>query len=171
VQRVVIVGPSGAGKSELAQRLGRLTGLPVVHLDRFFWGPSWTRIPEETGRRALAEAVADDRWILDGDFLELGPDDPRWARADAVWFLDLPRRTCIRRVLWRLVRDRRRRRPDLPDGAREAFDWELLGWIWRYPRLDRPRVLALLAGLPHGVDVRHVTSPRELTKSLPVGTT
>jgi adenylate kinase family enzyme len=115
--------------------------------------------------------VAGDRWILDGNFLQQGADDPRFARADTVFFLDLPRRTCLRRVLWRLVRDRWRSRPDLPDGASEGFDLALLSWIWRYPHADRPRVLRLLEQLPDGVEVHHVRSPRALTKSLRAGTT
>jgi adenylate kinase family enzyme len=171
VQRVVILGPGGAGKSELARALGERTGLPVVHLDRLFWGPGWEPAPHAEARRALAAAVAGDRWILDGNFLDLGVDDPRFARADTVFFLDLPRRTCLRRVLWRLLRDRRRARPDLPDGAPEGLDLALLRWIWRYPHVDRPRVLGLLEALPAGVEVHHVRSAGALTKSLRAGTT
>ena len=37
VQRVVIVGPGAAGKTVLAARLGVLTGLPVIELDKVFW--------------------------------------------------------------------------------------------------------------------------------------
>ena len=174
MQRVVILGPAGAGKSELAGTLARRTGLPVVHLDRLFWGPEWTPARREQAERALADVVACDRWILDGNFLAAGREDPRFARADSVIFLDLPRSTCLRRVLWRLVRDRGRSRPDLPDGSREGFDWPLLRWIWRYPHVDRLRVLDLLAGLDPDVDVRHLRSAsdvRVLTKSLPAGPT
>jgi adenylate kinase family enzyme len=171
VERVVVLGPGGAGKSELARLLGERTGLPVVHFDRLFWGPGWEPVPRAEAQRRLTEAVAGDRWILDGNFLDLGVDDPRFARADTVFFLDLPRRTCLRRALWRLVRDRGRARPDLPDGASEGFDWPFLRWIWRYPHEDRPRVLRLLEALPAGVDVRHLRSADALTKSLRAGTT
>ena len=100
--------------------------------------------------------VAGRRWVLDGNFLdEVGDADARFVRADTVVFLDLPRTTCVWRVLKRLARDRGRSRADLPEGCSEGFDLELLRWIWRYPRTDRPRVLRLLAGLGPGVDVRH----------------
>jgi len=36
VQRVAIIGSGGAGKSQLARELGRITGLPVIHLDVLF---------------------------------------------------------------------------------------------------------------------------------------
>lgn len=160
MQRVVVLGPGGAGKTEVANAISQRTGLPVVHLDRIFWRENWAPAPRGEARRELDAAIAGDRWILDGNFLDAG--DSRFERADTVVFLDLPRRTCFRRVLWRLVRDRRRGRADLPKGSREGFDPDFLRWIWRYPHVDRPRVLALLAELEDRVDVRRLRSPREV---------
>ena len=120
MRRVVILGPGGAGKSELARELSRRTGLPVVHLDPLFWREDWQPAPEAEARRELAEAVAEEEWILDGNFLTFEDGDPRFARADTVVFLDLPRLTCLWRVLRRLVRDRGRR-PDLPERGVEAL--------------------------------------------------
>jgi len=163
MERIVILGPGGAGKSELAGELSRRTGLPVVHLDRLFWGPGWAPVPSDEAQRSLETAVAGDRWILDGNFL--GDDgDGRFDRADTVVFLDLPRRTCIRRALWRLVRDRRRSRADLPEGCAEGLDLPFLRWIWRYPRVDRPGVLELLSGLGSRVDIRHLQSAAEVRR-------
>src|SRR5215212_10697456 len=122
MERVVILGPGGAGKTHVALALARASGLPVVHLDRLFWRPGWKLAVEKESRPAVAEAVAADRWILDGNFLGLGADDPRFARADTVVFLDLPRVTCVRRAVARVVRNRHRRRPDLPDGCAESVD-------------------------------------------------
>jgi adenylate kinase family enzyme len=36
MKRVVIFGPGGLGKSTLAVRLGEITGLPVIELDKMF---------------------------------------------------------------------------------------------------------------------------------------
>ena len=155
----MILGPGGAGKTELATSISRRTGLPVVHLDVLFWRPGWTPATREEARSDFAAAIGGERWILDGNFLvESGHDDARFDRADTVIFLDLPRSTCLWRVLKRLVRDRRRSRPDLPEGCSEGFDLSLLRWIWRYPRTDRPRVLGILARLEPGVEVRHLRS-------------
>jgi adenylate kinase family enzyme len=161
---VVILGPGGAGKSELATRISQRTGLPVVHLDVVFWRKGWTPAPREEALSDLAAATARERWILDGNFLEAGLTDPRFDRADTVIFLDLSRARCLSRVLKRLVRDRRRRRPDLPEGCYEGFDLEFLRWIWRYPRTDRPRVLRLLARLGPDVNVRHLRSPSDVRR-------
>jgi adenylate kinase family enzyme len=74
MERVVILGPGGAGKSELAGEISRRTGLPVVYLDRIFWRPGWAPAPRGEARCELAEAIAGDRWIVDGNFLSAGDD-------------------------------------------------------------------------------------------------
>ena len=143
VQRVAIIGPGGSGKSELARQIAARTGLPVTHLDVLFWREGWTPAPTEEATAKLAAVVAGERWIVDGNFL--AEDAHRFARADTVIFLDLPRRTCLWRIAKRLVRDRRRVRADLPDGCRESLDPDGIRWIWHYRRRDRPQVLRLLA--------------------------
>lgn len=164
MQRVAILGNGGAGKSELAREIACRTGLPVVHLDVLFWRRGWTPAPHEEFRRVLAAAIAGERWILDGNFLSAEPDTPRFDRADTVIFVDLSRTTCLRRALWRLVRDRRRQRSDLPEECTEGFDLDFLRWIWRYPRDDRPQVLRMLAGLSGRADVRHLRSRSDVRR-------
>jgi len=39
MKRVLILGRGASGKSTLARRLGEITGLPVVELDKAFWRP------------------------------------------------------------------------------------------------------------------------------------
>ena len=158
MERVVILGPGGAGKTTVANELAERTGLPLVYLDRIFWRKSWAPAPRDEAERELAEAVEHERWILDGNFL--ASPCGRFERADTVVFLDLSRRLCLWRVLSRCVRDRSRSRADLP--ASEGFDLELLRWIWRYSRVDRPRVLELLEGLPEQVRVHRLRTRAEV---------
>jgi adenylate kinase family enzyme len=132
-----------------------------------FWRQGWTRAPAEEARRGLATAVAGERWILEGNFLDAdGGAGGRFERADTVVFLDLPRRRCLWRILSRRVRDRGRSRRDLPEGCREGFDPGLLWWIWRYPSADRPRVLTLLDGLDSRVAVHRLRSGLEIKRFL-----
>ena len=158
MQRVAILGSGGAGKSALAAAIAERTGLPVVHLDVLYWKPGWTQPTEEEFAAALDDAVAGERWILDGNFLRHDGPDPRFARADTVVFLDLPRTTCLWRVVKRRVQEARRPRRDLPEGCRESVDLEFMRWVWQYPQRNRPRMLALLDALD-GVDVRRLRSP------------
>jgi len=166
-RRVVVLGSAGAGKSLLARRISLRTGLPVIHLDRVFWRKGWMPAPREDALRELGAAIRGADWILDGNFLAAGNQDPRFARADTVIFLDLSRTRCLWRVLKRLVRDRRRGRPDLPEGCREAFDVSLVRWVWSYPRADRPGVLQILRQLDRQlVEVHHFRSPRAVERFL-----
>jgi hypothetical protein len=117
VERVAILGCAGAGKTRAALLVAERTGLPVVHLDVLFWRAGWVAA-EETEAQAALVAVADaPRWIIEGSFVRDGSDQ-RFARADTVIFLDVGRWRCLGRVLRRLVRDRGRRRADLPPAAR-----------------------------------------------------
>lgn len=176
MQRVVILGPGGAGKSELARRIAARTGLPVTHLDVLFYRENWTPAPRADAVAQVAAVAATDRWIIDGNFLDGSfldgnfvdgsGADGRFARADTVIFLDLPRRICIRRVIHRFLRDRRRDRPDLPVGSREGFDPEGLRWIWHYRRRNRPQVVRLLAAVPACTRVHHLRSPAQVRRYL-----
>ncbi|MFJ1751896.1 hypothetical protein [Kitasatospora sp. NPDC088134] len=127
MERVVVLGRGGAGKSTLAAALGTATGLPVVELDKHFWGPGLEATPPERWaavRRGLAGA---DRWIMDGD---LGPYDVlevRLRRADTAVLLDLPFWLCA----WRAVRR-----------SRERLDfWR---WVWSWRRRSLPLLLAAI---------------------------
>jgi adenylate kinase family enzyme len=164
VERVVVLGSSGSGKTVLAEAIARRTGLPLIYLDLLFWRAGWKRAPQDESVRALEAELSANRWIAEGDFL--GAGDTRFERADTVIFLDFPRLTCTRRVLWRLVRDRRRSRPDLPEGCSEELDLELLGWVWAYPRDVRPRVLEILESLDPRVAVHHLRSPADVQRFL-----
>jgi adenylate kinase family enzyme len=150
----------------VARELAKRTGLPVVHLDVLFWWPGWTASPDEEFRAALDAAVAEERWILDGNFLRDVADDPRFARADTVVFLDYPRTTCVRRAVWRSLRDRRRPRVDLPEGCPEGFDWPFLRWVWNYPRKNRPDVLARIEALGPEVAVHRLQSDADVRRFL-----
>jgi adenylate kinase family enzyme len=143
MRRVLVVGSSGAGKSRLARELAGRTGLPLVYLDRLYWRPGWRSAADEEWRQIVRDAIAGEGWILDGNYG--GTMELRLESADTVIFLDLPRLTCIRRVVLRSFTGRRR--ADLPDGCRERVFPELrfLRWIWSYPARHRPVVVARLA--------------------------
>ena len=67
-RRILVVGSGGAGKSTFARRLGELTGLPVVHLDRHFWRAGWKATPTDEWNTTVAQLAATPEWIMDGNF-------------------------------------------------------------------------------------------------------
>ena len=94
MQRVAIVGSGGAGKTTFANRLGETLGLPVTHLDEHYWQPGWTATPGEQWRDRQRRLIADDRWIIDGNYGSTL--DLRLARADTVIILAYSRWRCLR---------------------------------------------------------------------------
>jgi adenylate kinase family enzyme len=163
---VAIVGSGGAGKSVLAAAIAERTGLPVVHLDTEYWQPGWTAPPRSEFDAKLVAAVAEKRWILDGNFLRDDGPDPRFARVDAVVFLDLPRRVCLWRIAKRRVQEARRPRRDLPEGCTESFDLEFTRWVWNFPSKNRPDILGRLAALGPEVAVHRLRSRRDVSRFL-----
>lgn len=126
-RRIAVVGNGGAGKTTFSDRLGALLGLPVVHLDGEFWRPGWVSPPEEEWRARQARLVAEDAWVLDGNYG--GTFDLRFARADAVVWLDVPRARCLLGAVGRSWRNRGR--AVQAEGCPERFSLEFYRWIWR----------------------------------------
>ena len=67
MKRVVILGRGAAGKSMVAARLGQVTGLSVIELDRHFWKPGPNATPPAEWAHAQSELLQREAWIMDGD--------------------------------------------------------------------------------------------------------
>jgi adenylate kinase family enzyme len=94
----------------------------------------------------VREAIGPDRWVMDGNYG--GTMALRFAAADTAIFLDVPRLTCMWRVVRRSLRPRGRTRPDVGPGCPERLpDREFATWIWTYPSRRRADVLHLRAEL------------------------
>jgi len=149
----MIIGSGGSGKSTLARRLGELTGLPVIHLDREFWHLGWVKTPKAEWKEKVVGFAAGGSWITDGNFG--GTMALRWARADLVIFLDFGTLIC----LWRVIRRRNKIRPDMPDGMEENpfFSkgyFKFLWWIASFRLRERPEILAMREKYPQAEFVR-----------------
>ncbi len=161
MERVAVVGPGGAGKSTFARSLGERTGLPVVHLDRFFWNPGWVETPREEWRRRQSELVASERWIADGNYG--GTFDERFARADTVIIVARPRLACVGAVVARTARNHGK--PIQAEGCPERFDLAFYRWIWNYEHDSRPRLDSALQRHDH-LDVVELKTRHAMTRFL-----
>lgn len=152
----MVIGSGGAGKSFLSRELARRTGLPLIHLDREYWGSGWQPMQEPAWEAKVAELVKGERWIIDGNFG--GTMHIRLAAADTVIFLDLPRLVCLVSVIRRWATFRAEARPDMTPGNADKLDLKFLQWIWGYPRTRRPGILRQLGELPDSTQVVRITS-------------
>ncbi|MDQ4075200.1 MAG: adenylate kinase [Chloroflexota bacterium] len=101
-QRIVVIGTSGSGKTTLAQKLSHCLDLPHVELDALHWEPDWQMAPIEQFRQRVRRAVADESWVVDGNYSKVR--DVIWSRADMVVWLDYPLTVILRRLLGRSLR-------------------------------------------------------------------
>jgi adenylate kinase family enzyme len=142
-QRVAIIGCSGSGKSTLARRIAERLALPVVYLDVLYWRPGWKDSEYQAFRARVAEALAGDRWITDGNFS--GVADIYMPAADLIVLVDQPRWLCLWRAIRRAVVDKGAGRADLPEGCPEKFDVGLWTYIWNWNRVTRRKMEAAIA--------------------------
>jgi adenylate kinase family enzyme len=173
VRRVSVVGTSGAGKSTLAAGLARVLDADLLELDSVFHQPGWVPLAREEFRRRVAAAVAGERWVIDGNYTSQ-VKDLVWARADTVVWLDLPRRTVMRRIIWRSLW-RAAKRTELWNGNRERWrnffsldkEESVIAWAWQTHAATRAKLEAAMAdqGNSHLRFVR-LTSPAAVRRFL-----
>jgi hypothetical protein len=68
MKRVVILGRGASGKSSLARCLGSITQLPVIELDKVFWGPGLAATSRELWVVVQEKLVEESGWI-DGSWM------------------------------------------------------------------------------------------------------
>src|SRR5258706_15980125 len=147
MKRVVILGRGASGKSTLARRLGEITGLPVIELDKVFWRPGLAATPRDQWVVVQERLVAEKGWIMDGD---LGPSDVvevRLRAADTIIFLDFS----LVRCAWRAV-CRSRERVDF---------WR---WLLLYRRQSRPLLMKEIAKHASHAELRVLRNPRSVRR-------
>ena len=138
----------------MGRQLARNLGVPFLELDSIYHQPGWVPLAAEEFRRRVAEVTAGDGWVIDGNYSAV--QSLVWARADTVVWIDLPRRTVMRQVIWRTLR-RVALRAELWNGNRERwanfFTWapdeSVISWSWHHYPVDRERYAAAAADPAH----------------------
>jgi adenylate kinase family enzyme len=172
VRRVSVVGTSGAGKSTFASALAAALGVPWLELDSVYHQADWTPLPAAEFRVRVAAVASGSSWVIDGNYSTVR--DIVWARADTVIWLDLPKRTVMRRIVFRTLR-RVGGRIELWNGNREHWrnfftldDQEsVIAWAWKTHRSRRERYATALAEPANGhLRVVRLRSPRAVRRFL-----
>lgn len=122
--------------------------LPVVHLDKLFWGPGWVAKSAYEFRKCVEEALAGDAWIIDGNYGNTLP--MRLERCEFVIYLDLPRLSSLWGVFKRALKNRGKTRGDMGTGCPERLDWEFIKYTWNFKRdkADRNKLIVTSSGKP-----------------------
>ena len=146
-KRILVIGSAGSGKSTFSKKLSELTGIPVIHLDKEYWCPNWTRPKKEEWIKKVETLTLSDYWIMDGNYGSTL--DLRLKRADLVIFLDYNRFVCVNGVIKRCLNKDEHKREDLALGCTEKFDIKFIKWVWNFPKKYRPQILDALSQYPN----------------------
>jgi len=157
-ERICILGPSNSGKSTLADAIARKRGLPAIHLDRLYHLPhtNWRPRPVEAFVALHDQAIADERWVIDGNYTKCVPQ--RLQRATGVILLDIPVSLSLLRYVRRALSGRRR--VGGIDGGRDSIKWGMLHHIALVTPGNRRRYLAMYQAL--GLPKIHLPSARAI---------
>lgn len=126
--RICIIGFSSSGKSTLAENIGKKKNIQYFHLDQLAHIPNtnWQRNDIKEFQKAHDEAIAGDKWVIDGCYSKLMPQ--RFARADTLIFIKMSRFGCLYRFIKRAFR-KDTHRSGMLEGGIETLNTNMIKYI------------------------------------------
>ena len=137
MNKIIVIGCPGSGKSTFSRALHDKTGIPLYYLDMLYWNTDKTTVGREIFRARLAEVLAKDSYIIDGNYQSTM--ETRIEKCDTVFFLDYDLETCLSGVLAR----RGKPREDMPWIETEE-DTDFTDYIKSFSSESRPKIISLL---------------------------
>lgn len=98
--KIAIMGYAGAGKTYLSNFLSEKHSAPVLHLDTVKYDLDWKPVNDETALKTVSEFMAQESWIIEGNYERLLQKE-RLEAADQIILVLLPRFVCLYRALKR----------------------------------------------------------------------
>ncbi len=137
MKKVIVIGCPGSGKTTFAEKLNKLTGLPLFYLDAIWHKPDKTHIPREEFDQRISEIFATPEWIIDGNYSRT--IEMRLKECDTVFLFDLPTEVCLQGATERIGKGRY----DLPWIEKE-LDPEFEGFIKVFANTSLPKIYELI---------------------------
>lgn len=138
MKKVIIIGCPGSGKTTFAEKLQRVTNLPLYYLDAIWHKPDRTHISREEYDKKLSEIFQTEEWIIDGNYSRT--IEERIKNSDTIFLFDLPTDLCLQGAIERLGKERY----DVP-WIDTKLDFNLKKQIEEFPDNVLPRIYELLA--------------------------
>lgn len=170
LKRVAVIGTSCSGKTTFARHLAGLMQVKHIELDAMYWLPHWTPRPSDEFRMLVAQEVAAERWIVDGNYSRTR--DIVWLHATALIWLDYSFPVVAYRALSRTMRrifDKQILYSENRETFRQAFlskDSILLWVLKTYWRRRREYSLLVNAPQHRHMQILVLRSPAEANQLL-----
>ena len=127
--KISIIGYSSSGKSTLAQNLGNILNIPVLHLDKVNFLPEWKERNKEESKKIVEDFIKNNNeFIIDGNYIKF-VYDLRMKLSDKIIFLDFDRITCLFQAFQRYNKYKGKVRDSMTEGCYEKLDWDFIKWI------------------------------------------
>ncbi len=137
MNKAIIIGCPGSGKTTFAEKLNKITGLPLYYLDAIWHKPDKTHIPREEFDERIFHIFNEPMWIIDGNYKRT--IEMRLKECDTVFLFDLPTEICLQGVTDRIGKERY----DLPWLEKE-LDPEFKKFVEDFPSDTLPYIYKLL---------------------------
>ena len=146
MKKIIVIGCPGSGKTTFAEKLHKVTDLPLYYLDANWHKPDRTHISREEYDQKLSEIFKTKEWIIDGNYSRTIED--RIRNCDTIFLFDLPTEICIQGATERLGKDRY----DIPWVDTE-LDPKLKQEIEEFPDKVLPKIYELVDKYSEGKQI------------------
>ena len=137
MKKIIVIGCPGSGKTTFAEKLKDKIGLPLFYIDAIWHKPDRTDISRDEYDARLAEILALDSWIIDGNYSRT--IESRISACDTIFLFDLPVEICLDGATSRLGKGRY----DMPWIDTE-LNPNLKREIEEFPSKNLPTIYALI---------------------------
>lgn len=142
-KKIAIIGNPGSGKSTLSLKLHKITGIPLYHIDQYFWQKNWQKVDSEIFNKIHTELCNKESWVIEGMATKLLEE--RFQKADIIIFLDISTQICLYRVFKRAFFNFGKVYFSSAPGCVERIpSWEFLKYIWTFDKERKPVIVKLL---------------------------
>lgn len=138
VKKITIVGGPGTGKTTLAQKLGEILNLPVIHIDAVNYKPNWEEVRKEKRDKLILEKIKNEKWISDGNYSSTLKE--RIEKSDLIIWLDYSSLDIIKGVFSRNIKNFNKEKQEIP-GCKERIDWKFFKYVVTYRRKARNKIV------------------------------